>query len=227
MGYKKIYFDLDHTLWDYDTNARNTLLEIFEEFGIDRFFLNPDSFISYFYTVNYGLWDLYNRGQIDKDFIRQERFKRVLDGRSEEDQSFFNEISDFFVSNCPRQNNLMPGAKSILESLSSKYRLGIITNGFDETQTIKVNASGINEFFETMVTSESSASRKPDRKIFEFALQKSRLKKEEVIMIGDNLKTDIEGAKNFGISAIWYNPEGSQGSHESSISHLEELLSLL
>lgn len=227
MEYKKIYFDLDHTLWDYDTNARNTLLEIFTEFEIERFFLSPDSFISYFYTVNYGLWDLYNKGEIDKEFIRKERFKRVLDGRYEQDQSFFNKISDYFVDNCPRQNNLMPGAKNILESLSTKYRLGIITNGFDETQAIKVNSSGIYEFFETMVTSESSASRKPDRKIFEFALQKSRLKKEEVIMIGDNLKTDIEGAKNFGISSIWYNPDGSPGSHESSISHLEELLDLL
>lgn len=227
MKIEKIYFDLDHTLWDYDTNSRETLGELFDDFGLDQYFLNADSFSSYFYYVNYKYWDLYNKGKIDRDYIRKNRFREVLEGRIEADDEYFLQMSNFFKERCPRKPGLMPGALELLDLLKGNYRLGIITNGFNDVQHIKLTESGLLPYFEIVVTSESASSRKPDVRIFDHALKESRLDKSSVMMIGDNLATDILGAEQAGWRSCWYNPWRKEGEIKEQIAHLRELLDLL
>jgi putative hydrolase of the HAD superfamily len=224
---EKIYFDLDHTLWDYDTNARETLTELFDEFQLDQCFLSADAFIKRFYFVNYQLWDKYNKGEIDRAFIRKNRFREVLDGRKEANDAYFEEMSDYFVHRCPHKPHLMPGALDVVKTLSENYRLGIMTNGFDDVQHIKLEKSGLMPFFEVIITSESSRARKPDVAIFEHALELSSLKQDQVVMVGDNLSTDILGATQAGWHSWWYNPDRQDGDHRHQIYHLKELLDLL
>lgn len=224
---QKIYFDLDHTLWDYDTNARETLNELFEEFNLDQCFTNAESFVKRFYFVNYQLWDRYNTGEIDRPFIRDNRFREILKGRIDAEEQVFRDMSDFFTGRCPHKPHLMPGAIEVLDYLSENYRLGIMTNGFDDVQHIKLEKSGLKPFFEIVITSESSQARKPDVAIYEHALQLSSLKHNEVVMVGDNLNTDILGATRAGWHSLWYNPGRQTGDHLHQIYHLKELSDLL
>ncbi|WP_424962346.1 YjjG family noncanonical pyrimidine nucleotidase [Ekhidna sp.] len=226
-GIRHIFFDLDHTLWDYDRSAQETLLEIFVNLELAKSGITEKKFVNNFYEVNDKLWMKYNDGLIDRDYIKNERFNEVfLTSGIDADKSKM--ASTYFLSNCSMKPYLMDDAITALNYLDKRYELHIITNGFLDAQNRKLNSSGIAKYFKVMVTSECANSRKPSPEIFEYSLSEAGASKSDSIMIGDNPRTDIHGAKTFGMKTIFYNPSGrKQSLADFTIQSHMELLKLL
>lgn len=226
-GIEHVFFDLDHTLWDYDRSSKETLLEIYEEFGLQQHSVSEKKFLNTFYHINDELWHRYNLGEINRDYIKENRFKAIFEQLSI-DTFISAEASTYFIDNCSVKPYLMPDALTVLNYLEPKYELHIITNGFLDTQTSKIKSARIEKYFKTLVTSECANSRKPSREIFEYSLLKASALKETSIMIGDNPKTDISGARDVGLKTVLYDPSQRRRSlADYSISSLYELLKLL
>jgi len=218
MKYKCIFFDLDHTLWDYETNSRETLLEIYDvhtlqEKGVTDF----KSFLQEFKRVNAALWELYDHGKIGSEVIRQERFKQILGAFKISDEKLMNELSHEYLHTCPQKGTLMPNTIETLQYLSGKYRLSIITNGFEEIQNTKLNAGNLHTYFDHIVTSQKAGHRKPAPEIFNYTLKMNSISSSEAIMVGDNLVTDIGGARQASIATVFFNPEQIQHQEKVSI----------
>jgi putative hydrolase of the HAD superfamily len=228
--YKCVFFDLDHTLWDYETNAKESLYEVYMHHNLASCGIHdPESFYRQFRSVNLALWELYDRELIGQDFIRTERFKQILEHFSAYDERLSKELSADYLERSPKKNNLMPHAAEVLEYLAAHYRLTVVTNGFEEIQQVKLSSGNLHRFFDHIVTSQKAGHRKPSQKIFEYALHANQVKCCDVIMIGDNLVTDIGGARNASIATVFYNPEKIV--HNSAIDHeitcLSELKNIL
>jgi len=230
-NYSCVFFDLDHTLWDYDANCEEALNELYDSYGLKNVGIASFSdFHNTFKKINTMLWDRYDKGEIHRDIIRFERFDRILKelGVSNYDMSL--KLSDDYVNESPKKKSLMPNAKMVLDYLSSKeYRLYIITNGFDEIQATKLQSSGIENYFQDVVTSQKAGHKKPAKEIFHYALNKEGAKSHQAIMIGDNFLTDIGGATNAGIDAVFFNPEKVKHSEKVAyeINSLDELKMIL
>lgn len=228
--YKCVFFDLDHTLWDYDTNSRDTLRELYDMHALSsRGISDPEVFYQQFRKVNLALWDLYDTNQIDQAYIRAERFRQILEHFSVYDEKLSDRLSEDYLSQCPKKPNLIPHALDVLEYLTARYTLTIVTNGFEEIQHLKLSSGKLLRFFEHIVTSQKAGHRKPSEKIFEFALLANAAKCCDVVMIGDNLLTDIAGARNASIDTIYYNPGAI--AHNANVSYeiacLSELKKIL
>lgn len=229
-NYKCVFFDLDHTLWDYEKNAAETLSELYEVYNLSGLGI-PDALSLYhkFREINLSLWDLYDNNRCDQHYIRTERFKQILTHFSAYDAELSEELSTAYLGNCPRKNNLMPYAIDMLEYLQSKYQLTVVTNGFEDIQNTKLSAGNLHRFFKHVVTSQKSGYRKPSGKMFEYAMKLNDVTSADVIMIGDNLVTDIGGAKSSAIDAIFFNRD--KVSHQTSVDHeiscLSELKNIL
>ena len=205
--YRHLFFDLDHTLWDYDRNVQESLTELFEIYqlpflGVKTF----DDFYGAFNAVNFDLWSLYNVGKIDKVKLRKERFKRIFEHLGADGLSVPLEMEEDFMRRTSSKPHLFPHSKETLNYLQNKYELHIITNGFNESQAMKMSASGLTSYFRMIITSETMGHRKPDKRIFEYAIDKLDSDPKACLMIGDNPDSDILGARNAGIDQVLFNP---------------------
>ena len=228
--YKCIFFDLDHTLWDYETNATETLNELYVSFSLaERGVTSPEHFCKRFKEVNFQLWDLYDRGLITSEIIRKERFKQVLEPFGAHEEVFSENLSKVYLNTCPHKSNLLPNAQETVQYLSGKYSLTIVTNGFEEIQPVKVASGKLTPYFNHIITSQRAGHKKPSREIFEYAMKLNSIEPHEAIMIGDNLLTDMAGARNATIDTVFFNPE--QTPHQDVVMHeiqnLKELRSIL
>lgn len=228
--YKCIFFDLDHTLWDYETNSMHTLHELFAQYQLGaKGISSVDEFFRQFRTVNLSLWDLYDTGKITSDVIRNERFKQILEAFGAYDEQLSQDLSRDYLNICPTKCNLMPGALETIDYLSKNYSLTVVTNGFDEIQNIKLTSGKLDHYFDHIITSQKAGHRKPAREIFDYALKMNGADCFDAIMVGDNLVTDIGGARNASIDAVLFNPDqlnhGVEVHHE--IANLEELRQIL
>lgn len=228
--YSTIFFDLDHTLWDYETNARETLYELYQHYhlqqrGIDAF----AQFHETFREVNAQLWHLYDHGKITSEVIREERFKKILQPFGITDDDLNRKLSEDYLAECPKKGNLIPHAIETLEYLAGRYALTVITNGFEDVQRVKISSSGIGSYFDHIITSQRAGHKKPAPEIFHFALALHEATADNTVMIGDNVLTDIAGAKNASIDSVLFNPDGVE--HEADVNHeiqsLKELCTLL
>ena len=207
MKYKQLFFDLDHTLWDFDANAKATLKELhtalqLEEKGINDFDLFHKNYIAH----NDKLWERYRNGYIKQDELRIKRMWLLLLDFKIADEELAREMSVRFLDLLPTRTILFPYTKEILKYLTDKgYLLHLITNGFERTQHNKLMHSGLSSFFKEVITSEGSSSLKPNKEIFEFAFHKCSASPEESIMIGDSIEVDIMGAMNAGIDQVYVN----------------------
>lgn len=225
-----IFFDLDHTLWDFERCSKETLLELFEEYRIDALGgLQAKDFLSAFGIVNRELWVRYDRNEIDKEQIRQQRFHFIFSRLGVTTPDFAPALGEAYLSRCPQKPHLLPHGREILEQLHGKYPLHIITNGFEDVQYTKMLSSGIRHYFQTISTSESAGCKKPDPRMFQVAMQLAGAQPEQSIMIGDNLRNDILAAQQAGMRTIYYNPEGEshQANPWSEVSCLSAIPSLL
>jgi putative hydrolase of the HAD superfamily len=224
--YRHLFFDLDHTLWDHDSNANHTLADLYHEFRLDRYQrFEVDELCKTFHEVNHGLWHDYHRGKVDKHQIRGERFRMVMEILEIPDFKYFREMGARYLEICPRKGNLMPHTIETLEYLKEKYPMTIITNGFDAIQEIKLTSSGIDQYFEAVITSEKAGWLKPHRGIFDFATEQVAVSCRECIMIGDNPVTDIAGARNSGIDQVYFNSKGIDDQLDSTY-HIQSLMEL-
>jgi YjjG family noncanonical pyrimidine nucleotidase len=229
-GYKCVLFDLDHTLWDYETNSRETLEELYGTYNLAaRGVTDFESFMTSFRTVNLALWDLYDTGRIDTETLRRERFKQVLEPFGAYSEALLVDLNRDYLAICPQKTNLMPHAHEILAYLHGRYALTIVTNGFDEMQHTKMRAAGLHRYFGHVVTSQTAGCKKPARGIFDYALRSNAAVCHEAIMIGDNLVTDMGGARDAAIDHVFFNPE--KNSHQAVVTHeitcLSELRQIL
>lgn len=228
--YTCIFFDLDHTLWDYETNSKETLQELFTSYNLtEKGVTNFESFHREFRRVNAELWVLYDSGKIGSEVIRAERFKQILEVFRAFNEKLCAEISYEYLYACPKKGNLMPNAVSTLDYLSDKYKLSIITNGFEEIQNTKLASGNLHKYFDHIVTSQHAGFKKPSREIFEYTLRKNTIASNQAVMVGDNLVTDIGGARQASIDSVFFNHE--QIKHDSEIhveiNNLSELCELL
>lgn len=207
MKYSHLFFDLDHTLWDFDKNALDTLKEIYEIFELEAKGVLPfDEFYHRYLYHNRILWDRYEKGYITNEELKWKRMWRALLDFKIGDDKLAKDMSALFLEILPGKKKVFDYTFEILDYLENKeYRLHLITNGFNQTQHKKLESSGLSRYFEHVITSESSNSVKPKREIFEFAVNKAGCKMNSCIMIGDNLNADIIGAQEAGMDTIFAN----------------------
>jgi putative hydrolase of the HAD superfamily len=217
-----IFFDLDHTLWDFDKNSGLTFEKIFGINGID---INLKEFLEVYEPINFQYWKMYREERIDKASLRFGRLNDAFTQLSMKVKTgMIHKLSEDYISYLCTFNHLFEGAIEILEYLSPNYQLHIITNGFKEVQQGKLNQSNIDHFFKTVTNSEMVGVKKPNPKIFNHALDIARANKENSIMIGDNLEADVMGALNIGLDAICFNYHQEAISKE--IKHINTLVEL-
>ena len=225
--YRHLLFDLDHTLWDFEANAKATLQELhvalqLEKRGVDDF----ERFHRNYIAHNEKLWERYRNGYIKQDELRIKRMWLVLLDFKISDQDLAKELSARFLELLPTRTILFPYTKEILQYLRDKgYTLHLVTNGFEKTQYNKLMYSGLRPFFKEIITSEGSGSLKPNKEIFRFALDKCCATANECIMIGDSIEVDIMGAMNAGIDQVYVNHLGIEPAVNPtySVSSLKEL----
>ena len=228
--YRTVLFDLDHTLWDYDTNSRDTLQELFGDFGLpEKLGTGFDPFHATFEEINTDLWARYDQGLIPRETIRKDRFRNIIGRFGVEDPLLSEQLSDAYVERSPKRSNLIDGAMEVLHYLRPRYDLFIVTNGFEEVQLTKVRSAGIGDFFREIVISDRVGHKKPSPLIFDYVLNRYGYDRNQTIMIGDNLLTDIAGARNAGIDTVFFNPKVAE--HEAEVTHeirhLRELQGIL
>lgn len=205
--YEHIFFDLDHTLWDFETNSKQALKRIFEEQqlagkGVPTF----ESFHAKYLPINDRYWALYHQGFVPKEKLRLGRFYDTLKTFGIENEPLAEKMAADYLAISPQMTALFEGAVDVLEYLQGKYKLHLITNGFAEAQWLKIENSGLKPFFEHIIISEEVGTQKPDKAIFEIAIQRANTTVSRCVMIGDNFNTDIAGARNAGMDQIYFNP---------------------
>lgn len=228
---KAVFFDLDHTLWDFDRNAGEALSELYDIYGFNRYFGSTpvEHFISTYSTINQQLWGLYNTGKITKEVLRKRRFRETFQVLGADPDAFPEKFEEDYLAICPRKPHLFPHAIEVLEYLRPSYSLHLISNGFREACQMKIRHSGLEKYFQNIVISELVGVLKPHPAIFHHALAKAVVSETEAVMIGDNLEADVNGAMKVGIEAIFFNPNGLEIEPEGylSIRSLDQLRDLL
>jgi len=217
-----IFFDLDHTLWDFDRNSELTFQKIFE---LNNISVNLSEFLEVYVPLNLHYWKLYREEKIDKASLRYRRLNDVftkLDVPVK--MSMIYKLSEDYIKYLTTFNHLFDGTTEILEYLQAKYKLHIITNGFKEVQSGKLKSSNIEQYFKTVTNSEMVGVKKPNPKIFNHALGVARARPDNSIMIGDNYEADILGALNVGFDVICFNYH--RESLENGIKQVDDLLEL-
>ncbi|WP_222984913.1 YjjG family noncanonical pyrimidine nucleotidase [Flagellimonas meishanensis] len=205
-GITDVFFDLDHTLWDFEKNSALTFQKIFEEHQIG---VDLDDFLTIYSPINLEFWKLYRENRISKPQLRYRRLKLTFDqlGTQVSDVTI-DALAHDYIAHLSSFTHLMPNTMEILGYLAPKYRLHIITNGFQEVQEKKLKGSKIRDYFNQIVNSETAGVKKPHPYIFELALTKAKTSPRNSMMIGDNLAADIQGAKAVGMEAIHFNCNG-------------------
>lgn len=230
MKYQHIFFDLDHTIWDFDKNAEETLHELYHVYKLQDLGLNSaDVFIETYTENNHQLWADYHLGKISKEALRETRFKKTFLDLGLSPDIIPDQFEDDYVNICPTKTNLFPYAHETLTYLQGKYQLHIISNGFKESTEYKVKNTNLTPYFKNVFISEVIGINKPDKAIFQHAIDTANAKTEHSLMIGDSIEADVRGALNFGMDAIYFNPNFTKPPEDISwhIHHLEELTKIL
>ena len=232
MKYKDLFVDFDDTLYDTHGNSVIALRETFEAFSLERWFPDPQTFYDAYWLANIDLWTRYSRGEITRDYLIVERFRRPLsEGRGLEiTEALCLEMSDRFLEFCATKSGVVEGAHELMDYLKGRgYRMHMTSNGFHEVQYKKLAASGLRDYFDTIILSEDAGANKPSKAFFDYALAKSGASVDATMMIGDNLQTDIIGARDMGLDTILFNrwdiPPSEIPTH--TVAALREIMQIL
>ncbi len=224
--YKYLFFDLDRTLWDFEKSAIEALEEIVENHDLAQKGIGDfKEFCKKYTEHNYTLWDLYREGKLEKDILRWKRFHLTLLDYGIDDKVLAEALGTDYVEISPRKVNLFPHVMETLEYLAPKYHLNLITNGFQEVQEMKMKESGMDRYFEKLITSEEAGVKKPDPRIFYYAFEKTGALSAESLMIGDDYPVDIVGARQVGMDQVFFDPEKLSGENNCTFK-IDDLLML-
>ena len=228
--YQHLFFDLDHTLWDFEKNSQEALIELYDSYQWESVLnLSVDEFLKTYYAKNDEMWALYRDHKIDKETLRHRRFAETFATFQYDHDAKVAQFEKDYIALAPQKTALFPGCLEMLKSLEANFRMHIITNGFEETQFIKLEKSGLRPYFQEIVTSDRIGVNKPEAKIFLAAMTEAGATRKDSLMIGDNLLADIIGAKKVGMDQVYFNPkkEKHQQKVTYEITNLSELKVLL
>nr|WP_299385705.1 YjjG family noncanonical pyrimidine nucleotidase [Allomuricauda sp.] len=221
-----IFFDLDHTLWDFERNSALTFKKILSENKVD---VDLEAFLKVYVPINLNYWKLYREDRISKAELRYQRLRKTFDATGAhvtDDQ--INLLAHQYIEHLSSFTHLFPDTVEILDYLEPKYKLHIITNGFHEIQEKKLKGANIHHYFQHVVNSEDAGVKKPHPGIFQLALDKARVAPENALMVGDSLEADIQGAQALGFQTLHFNAH-SEPPHDfcRMINTLGEIKSIL
>lgn len=229
--YKHIFFDLDRTLWDFEKNSHEVLNDLYFKYNLlSRGIVSVEDFIKRYKVNNEKLWDLYRQNKIEKEKLRDERFRVTLEEYNIHDDKLASQIGLDYIEQCPLKTNLFPFVHSTLSFLKDRYELHIITNGFEEVQFKKLKNNNLLDYFNQVITSEQVGYKKPRKEIFNYSMKKIFARPSDCLMVGDDLVADIHGSREFGMDQIYFNPYSVPHSdtnitHEiKCLSEIEQLL---
>jgi putative hydrolase of the HAD superfamily len=228
--YNHLFFDLDRTLWDFDTNSEETLRQLYKQYTLsDKGIFSFDDFHEVYKVVNADMWEKYRNGQMDKATLSHNRFHLTLMEFGIDDGNLADAISAGYVYGISEKTRLFPFVRETLDHLYGRYRMHVLTNGFMEVQYRKMENTGLGKYFENIITSEEAGAHKPALRIFEFALEKTGASARESLMIGDDPLVDMVGAKSAGMDQMFVNYEGKEVSElfTYTIRSLEEIKGIL
>lgn len=217
-----LFFDLDHTIYDFDKNSALTFHSIFDAMDLR----NVSDFMTHFKPINDFYWAQFANDEISHDFLRYGRLRDTFEAinvQVSDEEIYY--IADTFIANLTNYNHVFEGALEVLSHLEKKYKLHIITNGPSLVQEKKLKNAHLDVYFKTVTNSEKAGVKKPNPKIFQYALEEASARPENSIMIGDNLQADVEGALNVGMHAIWFNEFGLE--NKSIVTEIKELKQLI
>ena len=227
--YHSIFFDLDNTLWDFTSNSHKAFAILYRKYGIDGKGVALDKLLKVYHHYNDLMWEEYRQGRLDKETLRWKRFFLTFKELGFPDKALARRFETDYLDTSKQMTGLVEGATDILAYLQPKYRLFLLTNGFNEVQFTKIKNSGLEPYFEKTITSEMAGALKPHPRFFEYALHETAAEASYSVMIGDDAETDIRGAAAAGIDTIFFNPSGkAHTSHPLfEIRKLEELKKIL
>ncbi|MEN9697106.1 MAG: hypothetical protein RLZ56_527 [Bacteroidota bacterium] len=231
MPYQHLFFDLDHTIWDFELNSKETLLDLHHKYQLaEKGIADFDAFFDQYSIHNHRLWNRYTKGFIKQEELRWKRIYLSLLDFKIADENLSKSMSHDYLDILPNKKNLFPYTFEILDYLKAKgYQMHLITNGFESVQFKKIENSKLSPYFKEVITSEASNSLKPNKEIFEYALNKTNAQLSKCIMIGDNEAADIQGAINIGMDSIFVNHIQAVPTVPATytITHLKELEGIL
>lgn len=229
--YRHLFFDLDHTLWDFETNAHETLHQLYHDYELGRYgTFSFEQFSGRYSEVNHALWRMYQANKVTQQQLREMRFVRTLTRLGVAEANIPGDISARFTEILPQKSAVFPHTHEVLQYLQGKgYVLHLITNGFEDVQHIKLASSGLTDYFTEIITSEASGCLKPDPRMFAHALGRAGATAAESLMVGDNLECDVLGAYNSGIDQVYFNPDRRRHFAQTTyeIANLDELRGFL
>ena len=207
-SYKYLFFDIDHTLWDFETNSVNTLKALYQEAKlIDRGIEDFEDFNVIYHEINDKLWARFRKGQLSRQDLRWKRMWQTLVHYKVNNEELARQMSERYLEILPTQCTLFPFAKEVLDYCAAKgYEMHLITNGFELTQNLKLKNAAIDHYFDQMITSELAMSMKPHKEIFDYAFAATGASARQSLMIGDALDVDILGGQNAGMDQVFFNP---------------------
>ena len=224
--YKNLFIDLDDTIYDFSAASREAFMETYELLHYDRFFDSFNHYYSIYEPYNLELWHIYGEGKITKEELNKRRYSYPLEVVGIKDQELADTFCREALGRIPTKNRLIDGAIELLEYLRPKYNMYILSNGFKELQSHKMRTAGIDKYFDALILSEDIGVNKPNRELYEYALEKTGSKLEESIMIGDMFETDIAGAANIGMKQIYFNPKKKESHTFAPTYMVTELLQI-
>ncbi|MBO3271448.1 YjjG family noncanonical pyrimidine nucleotidase [Hymenobacter defluvii] len=228
--YRHLFFDLDHTLWDFETNSEEVLRFQYDDHRLARYGFTVEQFMAYYSEVNHALWRLYQGNKITQQQLRTTRFARTLTKLGVPEDELPADMSDQYTSLLPHKTAVFPYTFEVLDYLQAKgYTLHLLTNGFREIQHVKLSAARLTDYFREVITSECSGCLKPDGRMYQHALDRAGTTATDSLMIGDNLECDVLGAANAGLDQVYFNPAKrrhfAQTTYEiACLSELKEIL---
>lgn len=212
-----IFFDLDHTLWDFEKNSALTFAKIFADHGVEA---DLDKFLQIYAPINLAYWKLYREEKISKPELRYQRLRNTFDQLAlKVSDEMINKLSVDYINYLCTFNHLVSNALPILDYLRPNYRLHIITNGFQEVQSKKLENASISEYFEHVIDSETAGVKKPNPHIFQYSLQRAEVAPGKALMIGDSLEADVLGAKAVGLHTLHFNAHNDPWHPHAEIIH--------
>lgn len=223
--YKHIFFDLDHTLWDFSANCAETLTDLYQRHQLSSLNIPLPDFIKYYREINDRMWDDLHRGKVTIEEIRNLRFVQTFDRLGVDTRHVPQGMDEQFIALCPTKSNVFPHTHAVLDYLSEKYVLHILTNGFKETQRTKLRSAGLEHYFEQVIHADESGFMKPDKRMFEYALKTAGVEVHQCLMIGDDLYADVLGAKNIGMDHVFVNR--LKAKHDEKLTYEIDCLSTL